>query len=127
MSSAATSGKSQRWGGGSGLKDGHRILLGELADLSAVTHNGSALSIQPEMGTGCWNWWESANARIVGEACDRFFDRKYRETKDRLIDSKAYAMARHERDFRLAVQARHLAAKEREINSHPANGEMVQP
>lgn len=110
MSSAASSGKSQRWGGGSHLKDGQNILLGEIADLSAVKHNGAAITVEPEHGTGCWNWWEISNARIVGEACDRWFERQYQKTKDRLIDAKAYTLARNDREFRLAVQSKIAAA-----------------
>lgn len=106
MSSAASSSKPYRWGGGSHIKDGHTILLGELAELSATTHNGSAMSVQPELGRGCWNWWEISNARIVGEACDRWLAERRKRTGDRLLDNKAYYMARHERDFRLAVQAK---------------------
>jgi hypothetical protein len=112
MSSASSSGKVSRWGSGSHTKDGHHILLGEIAELSATRHNGSAISVQPETGTGCWNWWEISNARIVGEACDRWFERQYKKTRDRLICPKEYTLARNNREFQIAIQARMQAAKE---------------
>ena len=103
MSSAATSGRVERWGGGARMGEAHAI---DLAELSTKRHNGSALSVEPETGTGCWNWWEIANARIVGEACDRWFRERYERTRDRLIDPAAYTKARMTREIIMAVEAK---------------------
>jgi hypothetical protein len=78
----------------------------DLSDLSTKRHNGSSYSVEPETGTGCWNWWEIANARIVGEACDRWFRERYKRTRDRLIDPVAYTKARITREIILAVEAK---------------------
>ncbi len=78
----------------------------ELAELASARRNGAAVRIEHETATGSFNWWEISNARIVGEACDRWLAERRERTGDRLLDNKAYNLARHERDFRLAVQAR---------------------
>lgn len=113
MSSAFSSKKCQPTGGGIGshAREAQAILPDELAELASSRHNGAATRIEIEGATGCWNWWEISNARIVGEACDRWFERQYQRTKDRMINAREYALARHNRDFTLAVQARIEAAK----------------
>lgn len=127
MSSAASSKKLSSWLGCASMpvKRGavgslsEHLLPGELAELSAVKHNGSAISIEPERGTGSWNWWEISNARIVGEACDRWFERQYQKTRDRLIHAKAYTIARNDREFRLAVARKIAAAKAEQSQQQP--------
>lgn len=103
MSSAATSNRTERWGGGSRMKDAPAI---DLSELSTVRHNGSALSVEPEPGTGVWNWWEIANAKIVGDACDRWLRERYERTRDRLISPVEYHRAVLTREIIMAVEAK---------------------
>jgi hypothetical protein len=107
-------------GGGKSTREAQVILPDELAELASSRRNGAAINIEVEGATGCFNWWEISNARIVGEACDRWFERQYERTKDRLINSREYALARHNRDYTLAVQARITAAKAAETEQKNA-------
>jgi len=108
MSSAATSGKYDRWGGSGSSRESAAV---DLANLSTSRHNGGVSHVEPETGTGCWNWWEIANARIVGEACDRFLRARYEKTRDRLISPLEYNRALRTKEINLAVAAKRERAK----------------
>ena len=81
-----------------------------LRELSSAKHNGSSLRIEPDYGTGVWNWWEVANATIVGEACDRWLRARYERTRDRMIMPKEYHIAVRARDCNLITERKRLAA-----------------
>jgi hypothetical protein len=110
MISASSSGQYQHWSTRS--RDGQNVLPSELAEISAVTHNGVPSSIQPEEGTGVWNWWEIANSKIVGEACDRWLEAYYKRTSDRMVVNREYFKARNNRDFTLALQQKRDAERQ---------------
>jgi uncharacterized protein YcbX len=84
----------------------------DLSELSTVRHNGSSVSVEPETGTGVWNWWEIANAKIVGDACDRWIKAYYKRTSDRMVVNREYFKARNNRDFTLALQQKRDAERQ---------------
>jgi len=81
-----------------------------LREISSAKHNGSSLRVEPDYGTGVWNWWEIANARIVGEACDRWLRARYERTHDRMIMPKEYNKAVMSRDCNIITERKRVEA-----------------
>lgn len=81
-----------------------------LRELSSAKHNGSSLRVEPDYGTGVWNWWEVHNATIVGRACERWLQARYERTKDRMIMPAEYHKAMVSRDCNLITERKRLAA-----------------
>jgi hypothetical protein len=81
-----------------------------LRELSSAKHNGSSLRVEPDYGTGVWNWWEVHNATIVGRACERWLQARYERTKDRMIMPVEYHKAMVSRDCKMITERKRLAA-----------------
>lgn len=81
-----------------------------LRQLASAKRNGHSLRIEPDYGTGIWNWWEVANATIVGAACDRWLRARYERTRDRMIMPVEYHKAVMARDCNLITEKKRLAA-----------------
>jgi hypothetical protein len=80
-----------------------------LRELGSAKHNGSSLRVEPDHGTGVWNWWEVHNATIVGRSCDRWLRARYERTKDRMLMPAEYNKAAISRDYKLNIERKRLA------------------